>query len=120
VRVDASIVTRNPTIIGWTDPCSPRYWDGAARGTGRRAKRCPVTRGKPDQNAFIERFEKTYRNEVLNTYVFDTIEQVQEITETWLREYNEERPHDSLGRVPPLTFLPRRSTVRESTCQLCP
>jgi putative transposase len=52
--------------------------------------------------------------------VFDTIEQVQEITETWLREYNEERPHDSLGRVPPLTFLPRRSTVRESTCQLCP
>ena len=47
---------------------------------------------KPDQNAFIERFNKTYRDEVLDAYVFDTIEQVRDITESWLREYNEERP----------------------------
>ena len=37
---------------------------------------------------------------------------------TRLRIYNEERPHDSLGRVPPLTFLPRPKTARESTCKV--
>ena len=76
--------------------------------------------GKPDQNAFIERFNKTYRNEVLDAYVFESIEQVRAITESWLREYNEERPHDSLGRVPPLTFMPRRATTGKSTLELCP
>jgi putative transposase len=74
--------------------------------------------GKPDQNAFIERFNKTYREEVLSAYVFDSLEQVREITESWLHEYNQERPHDSLGRVPPLTFMPRQ-TDRESTLELC-
>jgi putative transposase len=76
--------------------------------------------GKPDQNAFIERFNKTYREEVLDAYVFESIEQVREVTETWLPEYNEERPHDSLGRVPPLTFMPRPIPARESTFKLCP
>jgi putative transposase len=57
---------------------------------------------------------------VLDAYVFDAIEQVRETTETWLREYNEERPHDSLGRVPPLTFMPRPQIVRESSFKLCP
>lgn len=71
--------------------------------------------GKPDQNAFIERFNRTYREEVLDAYVFDSIEQVREVTETWL-----ERPHDSLGRVPPLMFMPRRKPPEESSYQLCP
>ncbi len=74
--------------------------------------------GKPDQNAFIERFNKTYREEVLSAYVFDSLEQVREITESWLHEYNEERPHDSLGQLPPLTFMPRK-TDPESTSELC-
>ena len=76
--------------------------------------------GKPDQNAYIERFNRTYRDEVLDAYVFDSIEQVREVTETWLPEYNEERPHDSLGRVPPLMFMPRRKQPAESSYQLCP
>jgi len=75
--------------------------------------------GKPDQNAFIERFNKTYRDEVLDAYVFDSLDQVRDITEAWLPEYNEERPHDSLGRVPPLTFLPRPQRPVESNYELC-
>jgi putative transposase len=98
------------TSVAFTEWC-------ASRGIDMRF----IQPGKPDQNAFIERFNKTYRDEVLDAYVFDSIEQVQEVTATWLREYNEERrPHDSLGRVPPLMFMPRRQTVRESSYKLCP
>jgi putative transposase len=56
---------------------------------------------------------------VLNAYVFDSIDAVRQITEIWLREYNEERPHDSLGRVTPLTFMPRPTKPEKSNYQLC-
>jgi putative transposase len=71
--------------------------------------------GKPDQNAYIERFNRSYRTEVLDAYLFESISEVRQLTEEWLRTYNYERPHDSLGQVPPLTFLPRPQTAGEST-----
>ena len=40
------------------------------------------------------------------------------LTDAWLRIYNGERPHDSLGRVPPLTFLPRPSSAEKSPVEL--
>jgi putative transposase len=49
--------------------------------------------GKPHQNAFIERFNRTYRHEVLAAYVFDSLQHVRLISEGWMRLYNEERPH---------------------------
>ena len=63
--------------------------------------------GKPDQNTFIERFNRSYRTEVLNAHLFESLAEVRKLTEDWLVVYNQERPHDSLGRLPPLTFLPR-------------
>ena len=60
--------------------------------------------GKPTQNAFIERFNKTYREEVLNAHLFQSIEQVREITWWWMMEYNEERPHNATNRIPPTHY----------------
>lgn len=57
--------------------------------------------GKPAQNAYIERFNRTYREEVLDMYLFRNITDVQVITDKWLREYNSERPHESLGNLTP-------------------
>ena len=56
--------------------------------------------GKPDQKNFIERYNRTYRTEVLKAYVFESLEQVREITAEWLQRYNEERPHESLAGLP--------------------
>ena len=70
--------------------------------------------GKPDQNAFIERFNRTFREEVLDTYLFGSLEDARAITDAWLDSYNTERLHDSLGQVPPLTFLPRPDAPAES------
>ncbi|HBQ1221632.1 IS3 family transposase [Klebsiella pneumoniae] len=57
--------------------------------------------GKPTQNAFIERFNRTYRTEILDFYLFRTLNEAREITERWLKEYNNERPHESLNNLTP-------------------
>lgn len=73
--------------------------------------------GKPNQNAFIERFNRTYRDEVLNAYLFEDLEQVREITQDWIVRYNEKRPHDSLGGLPPAVFR-QTQTAEISTFEL--
>jgi putative transposase len=71
--------------------------------------------GKPSQNAFIERFNRTYRHEVLNAYLFEDLNQVREITDDWITVYNEERPHGALGNLPPRLF---RQQAENSTSSL--
>jgi len=82
----------------------------AQRGIGLQY----IQPGKPVQNAFLERFNRTYREEVLNAYLFHSTHEAQQLSDAWLVDYNERRPHDALGRVPPLTYLPRVSTPSES------
>jgi len=48
----------------------------------------------------------------------ESISELRAVTDAWLRIYNAERPHDSLGRVPPLTFLPRPSSAEKFPLEL--
>lgn len=65
--------------------------------------------GKPAQNAYIERFNRTYREEVLDMYLFKSIEEVQEITDKWSYDYNYERPHESLKSMTPHGYAMKHS-----------
>ena len=64
--------------------------------------------GKPSQNGFIERFNGSYRTEVLDAWIFNSLDAVREETQRWVDEYNLNRPHESLGDIPPIEFLNQR------------
>ena len=66
-----------------------------------------IQRGKPDQKAFIERFNRSYHAEVLDAYLFESLAEARALPERWFVSYNQEGPHQRLSRVPPLMFLPR-------------
>jgi putative transposase len=57
--------------------------------------------GSPWENGYIESFNGKLRDELLNGEVFDTVLEARVIIERWRKEYNERRPHSSLGYVPP-------------------
>lgn len=63
--------------------------------------------GKPMQNGFIERFNRTFRQDVLDAYLFEDIMQVRLLAEEWMNDYNNKRPHESLGGITPNAFYER-------------
>lgn len=63
--------------------------------------------GKPMQNGLIESFNGKLRDECLNEQWFETLHQARTVIAAWRRDYNEERPHSSLGRIPPAQFAER-------------
>ena len=64
--------------------------------------------GKPVQNAFIERFNRSYRTEVLDARIFNNLVEVKEITQEWMEHYNYHRPHESLENLSPIEYLLKR------------
>jgi len=67
--------------------------------------------GKPAQNGFVERFNRTYREEVLDAYLFSSLDEARRITADWLNEYNAIRPHASLGNLTPYEFAANLESV---------
>ena len=60
--------------------------------------------GKPVQNAYVESFNGKLRDECLNEHWFVALDHARQIVEAWRRDYNETRPHSSLGQLPPALF----------------
>lgn len=60
--------------------------------------------GKPTQNAFVESFNGKFRDNCLNLHWFRTMDEARERIEDWRKDYNEVRPHSSLGFQPPSVF----------------
>ena len=75
--------------------------------------------GKPNQNAYIERLNRSYREEILNAWVFSSLTEIRVLSEAWCVRYNTKRPHQSLGDAPSSTFLPRIIGPVVSNCELC-
>jgi putative transposase len=61
--------------------------------------------GKPTQNAYIERFNRTARHEWLDMHEFENVAHAQDVATKWLWTYNNERPNTAIGGVPPRTIL---------------
>jgi putative transposase len=61
--------------------------------------------GKPTQNAYVERFNRTVRHEWLDEHIFESIEHAQLTATQWLWGYNNERPHMAIGGITPIQKL---------------
>ena len=76
--------------------------------------------GKPVQNAFVESFNGTLRDECLNEHWFLDLDDAREIIEAWRVDYNTERPHSSLGGKPPGEFAVAAQTPLRPTASAPP
>lgn len=62
-------------------------------------------RGRPMQNGYVERFNRSYREAVLDAFIFENLNQYKTETEMWMEDYKNHHPHESLGDKTPIEFL---------------
>jgi len=74
--------------------------------------------GRPMQNGYIERFNRIYRESILDAYLFFELDQVRTLTEEWMEEYNLRRPHESLGNLTPNEWKMKQLKPELSTFKL--
>ena len=63
--------------------------------------------GKPIQNRYIERFNRLFREDVLDAFYFNVLHQLRKLSTKWMTDYNFNHPHKSLGNKSPKEFLSR-------------
>jgi putative transposase len=68
---------------------------------------CYIEPGQPVQNAFVESFNSRLRDECLNEHVFLTLAEARQTIEAWRQDFNQRRPHSSLGYLAPEEFAAR-------------
>ena len=61
--------------------------------------------GKPQQNGYVERYNRTVRYDWLNQYLFESLEEIQDFATKWLWTYNNERPNMGIGGITPAMKL---------------
>jgi putative transposase len=69
------------------------------------------------QNGYVERFNGSFRTEILDAYTFGSLEEVRELAHEWIECYNYERTHDSLNGIPPALF---RELLEQQTAHQTP
>ncbi len=72
---------------------------------------CFTRPGKPTDNAYIESFNGRLRDECLNTNVFYPLDDAREIIERWREDYNNWRPHSSLGNQTPVEYRKKNEST---------
>ena len=60
--------------------------------------------GEPTENAYIERFNGSFRRELLNAYVFRSLKEFRELAEEYIQDYNNHRPHKALNYLTPVEY----------------
>lgn len=76
-----------------------------------------IQKGKPHQNGFIERFNRSFREEVLDAFAFESLRQAQMLSNAWMWVYNNERPHSALNYHTPVSFLLKYGKLHQRTEQ---
>lgn len=74
--------------------------------------------GRPMQNGYIERFNRIFRESILDAYLFFELDQVRRLTEEGMEEYNKRRPHESLGNLTPYEWKMKQLKLELLTSDL--
>jgi putative transposase len=103
--LDRAAVFRGYPLAVRTDN-GPEFTSRAFMGwaSGHGIQHILIQPGRPMQNGYIESFNGKFRDECLNEQWFDNLIQARSVISTWRQDYNEVRPHSSLGRIPPAKF----------------
>ena len=71
--------------------------------------------GEPTRNSLIERFNKSFREGVLDAHLFSTLDEVRHVTSEWVEDYNHYRPHDALGGLSPVMWKNGQQAIAKAT-----
>jgi putative transposase len=73
-----------------------------------------IAPGKPVQNAFIESFNGSFRDECLNDTLFSTLIEARHAIRSWKEDYNRQRPHSALGNITPAEFAIKSTLEKQA------